>query len=82
MSGRVIAYKWSDYYEYWYACRDTGWRYNTHRTSKLVVYAWLGALYDRRCGPDYYGADAQGSVWHDGAWRTTLRVWSGYAYYY
>lgn len=82
LAGRAITYKWSYYYGAWYACRDTGWDYNAERTSKLVVYEWLGGFYNRFCGPGYYATMSQGSVWYNGAWRTTLRVWSGYAYYY
>ena len=82
VAGRVISFKWSDYYGDWYECRDTGWVYNADRTSKLVVYKSLGGFYNRSCGPGYYATMSRGSVWHNGRWNTTPLVWSGYAYYY
>ena len=47
VAGRAISYKWSDYYGYWYPCRDTGWVYNSKSTSKLVVYKSLGGYYKK-----------------------------------
>lgn len=81
LSGRAISYKWDDYYEDWFRCRDTGWVYNSDRSSKLVTYTSLGVFYNRFCGPGYYMTGSRGSVWHDGRWNTTPRVWSGFDYY-
>jgi hypothetical protein len=52
------------------------------RTYTLSVYAPLGYPYNRWCGSGWYGTEAQGSVWHNGAWRTTERVWSGSNFYF
>ena len=82
ISGRAIVWKWSNFYGDWFVCRDTGWRYNADWTSRLVVYRWLGYQSNRWCGSGWYGTEAQGSVWRNGAWRTTPQVWSGSAFYY
>lgn len=82
VSGRAIVWKWSGFYGDWFVCRDTGWHYNADRTSRLVLYRWLGYQSNRWCGSGWYGTEAQGSVWRNGAWRTTPRSWSGSAFYY
>ncbi len=82
VAGRVHVYKWSDYYGYWYSCYDSDWFYNGSRTSRFVAYTGLGTVYRRWCGSGWYETWAQGSVWHNDAWRTTLPVRSGYAYFY
>jgi hypothetical protein len=46
------------------------------------VRAALGYPGNRWCGRGWYDTYAQGSVWHNGGWRTTKRVWSGSDYYY
>ena len=81
VSGRAIVWKWNEFYGDWFVCRATGWRYNADRTSRLVVYAWLGYRFNRWCGSGWYGTEAQGSVWRNGEWNTTPRVWSGGAFY-
>ena len=82
IAGRVFVYKWDERDRDWYVCRKSGWLYNSSSTYGLRVYAPLGYPYDRWCGSGWYGTEAQGSVWHNGAWRTTPRVWSGSDYYY
>lgn len=79
--GEVFVEKWSGYYGNWYPCRGTDW-YNSSRTSKHVVYTGLGTRYNRWCGTGYYRTWARGSVWREGAWRTTPWVQSGYDYFY
>ena len=82
IAGRVIVYKWDDRFEDWYVCRRSGWFYNSNSTYVFGVYAPLGYPGNRWCGRGWYGTYAQGSVWHNGGWRTTKRVWSGSDYYY
>ena len=82
LSGRVFVYKWDEHYRDWFVCRKSGWLYNSGRTYTLSVYAPLGYPYNRWCGSGWYGTEAQGSVWHNGAWRTTERVWSGSNFYF
>jgi hypothetical protein len=78
IAGRVEVWKWDRRNEEWDVCRRTGWKYNTERTDEHVVRARLGRQGDRWCGPGHYGTWAQGKVWHNGAWRTTEWVWSGF----
>ena len=82
LSGRVFVYKWDERHRDWFVCRKSGWLYNSGRTYTLSVYAPLGYPYNRWCGSGWYGTEAQGSVWHNGAWRTTERVWSGSNFYF
>ena len=80
--GRVFVYKWDERYRDWFVCRRSGWLYNSGNTYVLSVYAPLGYSGNRWCGSGWYATEAQGSVWHRGAWRTTELVWSGYDFYY
>lgn len=82
LSRRVFVYKWDERYRDWFLCRRSGWLYNSGSTYALSEYAPLGYPYNRWCGSGWYGTKAQGSVWHNGAWSTTERVWSGSNYYY
>ena len=82
LSGRVFVYKWDERSRDWFVCRRSGWLYNSGSTYALSVYAPLGYPYNRWCGSGWYGTEAQGSVWHRGAWRTTEPVWSGSDFYY
>jgi len=81
IAARVFVYKWSERDDDWYVCRKSGWLYNSSSTAAFGVWAPLGYPGNRWCGRGWYGTEAQGSVWHNGAWRTTQRVWSGYDYY-
>lgn len=82
LSGRIFVYKWDERHRDWFVCRRSGWLYNSGSTYALSVYAPLGYPYNRWCGSGWYGTEAQGSVWHNGAWRTTERIWSGSNFYF
>ena len=68
-------------YQDWFLCRRAA-GCTTPVAPTLSVYAPLGYPYNRWCGAGWYGTKAQGYVWHDGAWRTTERVWYGSNFYF
>jgi hypothetical protein len=80
--GEGFVYKWDERSRDWFVCRRSGWLYNSGNTYALSVYAPLGYPGNRWCGSGWYATEAQGSVWHRGAWRTTERLWSGDDFYY
>jgi hypothetical protein len=79
--GQVYVEKWNPFLGEYRPCASTQW-YNANRTSRHAVWGWLGPQFHRWCGSGWYRTWSQGSVWHNGAWRTTPWVQSGYDFFY
>lgn len=63
---------WEKSHGSWYVYRSSGWVYNSLAATYLYVWARGSNAFNVGSGTDGYG-----SVWANGAWRTTYAVWSG-----